>query len=319
MALANTVSRHRPLVVLAGWLGSQPKSLRRYEELYRTMGFKVVLTRIAPPYAIVQTCLADPPLEAIDIPVGWPSVDSSTTKSDDGGTSTSKNFAFTTVQRIAWDILHSVHQEDCSSFYFHAFSNGGCFVWEQCRRILLEAPVLLSSNAKLLEQQKRFASPATFNPESVVDALSRLRNNLSGVIFDSCPVLDMSRLDQALNHCSESERDLLHQRCGTEFDRDIMQTRMNAYSKGLRNDPLHIPHLYLFSRDDELAPAVCIEELISHRREVVVDPHRVANVVWDESMHCGHLLKHPREYTDALRNFVQMDQVLQAPQQYAKL
>lgn len=295
----------RPLVVLAGWLGSQPKSLRRYQELYRKIGFDVVLTYIAPPHAVVQTVFqSDDP---ILVPPGWPN-----TMNRQQHCVTTKSAA--TIQGLAWDILRDVaeHHDYCSSFYFHGFSNGGCFVWEKLRQILLFAPpsIAVESDASFQHAER---TAKVSSADTTADILSSLRDKLAGVVFDSSPIAELNRLDEALKHCSWIERANVIRYCGLDYmfmkdDPDIqarVQRRTDAYVTGLREDPLLIPQLYLYCRDDPLAPAPLIDELVAHRRGVV-GSDRVIRRVWDKSVHCSHLLKHPQEYTAAVEAFVEL-------------
>jgi len=86
-----------PLVVLLGWLGSQPKYLRRYEELHSNFD---VLVRIASPSMIIDALLR--PL-----------------KGDTG----------TTVS-LAREIDEYIRRTQPSFVIFHIFSNGGGLVFE---------------------------------------------------------------------------------------------------------------------------------------------------------------------------------------------
>ena len=99
----------RPLVILAGWLGCQPRNLRRYESIYRQQGFQVA-SRIATPMMIVQT--------SSSTFVGTPRKER-----DDGS-----------LDALVWELMDIIDQ--CPVFLFHGFSNGGSFVWERLRDLL---------------------------------------------------------------------------------------------------------------------------------------------------------------------------------------
>jgi pimeloyl-ACP methyl ester carboxylesterase len=342
-----------PLVVLLGWLGCQPKSLRRHRELYASLGVDS-LVYIAPPYCIVEQVFA-PAHEPIVIPKEWPNIPSRVDESN----SSSSNYRYTTVQEIAWGILQDVHHrfQDYPAFsrppyfYVHAFSNGGCFVWEQIRRILLlySSPPHcfdhLSNERDMTRSALSRVDPKTTNaPDDDMSlarrALARLQNQLCGVVFDSCPaVIDVHRLNDALDYCTESERQLVRHYCGAKLDRcmnveskvpsshnddqqrvdhdrdttlNTVRLRMDAYTAGLLHDPLPVPHLYLYSRDDALAPALFIDELVAHRRKRN-DGHDVQSCVWDKSRHCRHLLEHANDYEDAVASFVRLGTPKQEP------
>jgi len=284
----STTTRLRPVIVLAGWLGAQPKWLRRYEQLYQRLGFRVLRTRIAPPYAVVGEVLRQhhrSPNTVVKVPVGWP---------DSYNQRESEQQQLESVQEMAWEILADVSQEqnkeECCFWMFHCFSNGGCFVWERIREILLQQNN--DDNLLLLE----------------------LRRKLAGVVFDSCPIKELHRLNEALQHCSWMERVAVARHNGWDFLRmqygdSSIQTRISQrsekYVTEFRDDPLPIPQLYLYSRDDPLAPAHFIDQLVDYRRRTI-GRDKIVRRVWDTSMHCGHLLKHPQDYSAAVESFVEL-------------
>ena len=289
-------SHTNSIVVLAGWLGSQPKSLRRYEALYRSLGVPVVYTHIAPPFTIVQSVLESSPVEPIQLPQGWPK----------------EQRKISRLQDLAWNILKDVHDEtSCNSFYLHVFSNGGCFVWEQIRQILS----LPLSNLHFNNKGKTdLIIDMPVLSVDVADILFKLRQQLAGVVFDSCPVADLHRLPDALRYCSFAERLNIIRHCG--FDHmliqsdpkihDRVQNRIQSYVSGLVADPLQIPQLYVYGRDDPLAPASFIDELVQKRKESIGDP--IMSCCWDESLHCGHLRMHPHEYSAAIESLLTYEQ-----------
>lgn len=260
----------QPLVVLAGWLGCQPRSLRRYEALYKKLGFGVV-TRIAASRMVVMSVLHE---SLIKYPSEWPR----------------KRQRLETMQDLAWDTLRIVDSIQCSAILFHAFSNGGCFLWEQVRNILKTRAENEEVHAKLLAIQSK----------------------LSGVVFDSSPAYyspgDTSVLLAALKHCTWRERigayaqRLLHMPMLRKAE---LEQRATNYFESLRNDPLDIPQLYLFSKDDPLAQHDPIEELARHRQHLF-GRERILLQKWESSPHCGHFLKHPVEYESAVSTFVDL-------------
>ena len=283
-------SPRRPLVVLAGWLGAQPQHLRRYERLYRNWGFDV-LCRIAPPYTVGREVLQYPrePLRRI-IPAGWP----------DSGLASRGVYDEppSSVQDLAWQILAEVssRQDGVSFWMFHSFSNGGCFVWERVRDILLQA------------KTKKQEDHSTSQTRLVLD----LEKKLAGVVFDSCPIIELHRFNEALRHCSLIERATVLRHNGWEMLRlwydpkmkEILDQLCQDYAHRMRDDPLDIPQLYLYGRDDPLAPAPFIDELVKHRQQKF-GRQKIVRCAWETSIHCAHLLKHPQEYASAVESFVQ--------------
>jgi Eukaryotic protein of unknown function (DUF829) len=290
--VSNSSLHKNSIVVLAGWLGSQPKSLRRYETLYRNLGVPVVLTHIAPPFAIVQTVLQVPPVQPIQVPDRWPH----------------QYKKVTGVQDVAWNILKDLHDEKSrTSFYLHVFSNGGCFVWEQIREILLSS--IRQPNIQSKDKEATGNTPIL--SMEVLNILSELRKRLAGVVFDSCPVAAILRLSDALRYCTWTERLNVIRYCG--FDHMFIQSnakiygrvkeRMDAYVSGLMSDPFRVPQLYVYGRDDPLAPASFIDELVQERKRRI-GSDRIMSICWDKSLHCGHLLKHPEEYSTVLESLL---------------
>jgi hypothetical protein len=264
----------RPLVVLAGWLGCQARSLRRYEALYTKLGFGVV-TRIATPKMVVMSVLQESP---ITLPSEWPG----------------KRRRLETMQDVAWDTLREVDTSQCSAILFHAFSNGGCFLWEQVRNIL--------------------KTTGTENQE-VESKLQAIQSKLSGVIFDSSPAYyspgSVSPLLAVLQHCTWRERIgayaqlMLHLPTLMGYRLSEQERRTTEYFESMRNDPWGIPQLYLFSKDDPFTQHGPIEELARHRQHLF-GRERILLREWESSPHCAHLLKHPVEYEAAVSTFAEL-------------
>lgn len=284
----------RPLIVLAGWLGAQPKHLRRYQELYLHCrdsvdagGDAVVLRYITPPHTVVREVIH--PMELnIDVPKDWPQ-----DWYRGNNTRCNGSIATRTIQSLTWKILADVaqlqQQQKCNRWMFHAFSNGGCFVWERIRNIL---------------QSDSYQDH---------DTICNLKRTFAGVVFDSCPALELHRLEQALVHCTLAEKVAILWHNGINYIRmnhdQVIQRRTHQrcedYANGMRNDALTTPQLYLYSKDDPLAPYTFIEQLVEHRKRLI--GHDVIfQRVWDISVHCGHLLKHPKEYEMSVKAFVQI-------------
>jgi Eukaryotic protein of unknown function (DUF829) len=284
---------HQSVVVLIGWLGSKPKSLNRYELLYRQLGIPIVLTYIAPPYTIVKTALS--PVEPIHIPKEWPN-------------ESCKNIL--TVQDVAWNILKSVYDEKCCERCFvHAFSNGGCFVWEKIRQILLLIPI--EKQNQIYNDSNDDYIGGSLKSQEIVSILQRLRRQLRGVVFDSCPIADLYRLPDALQYCSIMERTQVIQHCGFEYltiltnikVKEKVQERIKSYIHGLQSDPLLIHQLYIYGGDDPLAPASFIDEIIQQRKQIM-NAESIMVCSWEKSQHCGHLLRHRFDYTKAIDQFL---------------
>lgn len=291
----SSASCRRPLVVLAGWLGAQPQFLRRYEQLYRNWGFDVVC-HIAPPYTIGREVLHYP-REPLRRPAGWSESLLVGHQQHTRGLY-DDNDEPSSVQDLAWQILAeiSTRQDNVSFWIFHSFSNGGCFVWERVRDILLQA--------KTLKQEEH-----DINNTRLVD----LKNKLAGVVFDSCPIVELHLFNEALRHCSLLERAAVLRHNGWEMLRlqydpkmkNVLDQLCQDYAQRMRDDPLDIAQLYLYGRDDPLAPAPLIDELVEYRQKKF-GQQKIVRCSWDTSIHCAHLLKHPQDYASAVESFIQL-------------
>ena len=271
--LSNEMSAYipgRPLVVIAGWLGCQRRSLRRYEALYEKIGFGVV-TRIATPRLVVKS--STQANSRVDCPSEWPDKQ--------------QLQCIHTMQDLAWDALREVYASQSSVVLFHVFSNGGGFLWEQVSHILTDKQV----------------------DTDVATILGEIREKVMGVVFDSCPARyspkSRNTLLDALRHCTWTERvgayaQLAQQMAALTLEE--REQRAGEYFENMRNDPWNVRQLYLFSKDDPLSPHDAIQELVRHRQQVF-GKDRILRCQWDSSPHCCHLLQHPIEYQAAVTTF----------------
>jgi len=191
------------------------------------------------------------------------------------------------MELIALETISAIKSIDAPVVMFHVFSNGGCFLWEYVRRILDATSLNQGSNA-------------------------RLRKNIRGVVFDSCPAWfgdDASVLARALDHCSEEERSLVSRRCGpwvfkgeNHQLRQLRKERNKEFFNFMKEDQLDIYQLYLFSLDDGLSDQEKISDIIRYRAINLRGP--ISSRSWSASAHCAHLMKHEKEYIEEIRDFV---------------
>jgi hypothetical protein len=239
------MSSRRPLVVLSGWLGCQPRSLRRYAELYKRLGLDVV-TCIATPHMVVRASQSSPFLSEESALKG-------------------------SIQALSWDIFQNVQERHV--WFFHAFSNGGCFVWEQVRMIV---------------EHQSATKPA-------------------GVIFDSAPANyhGKDNLAKAFTYCSWTEQAAMRLQVlwGGAPMRQEREARAQLFWNTLRHDEWNTRQLYLCSHDDALTDFKDLAELVRYRQELL-GKDRVWLKDWESSPHCTHLLKHPESYRLTVETFV---------------
>jgi hypothetical protein len=269
----------RPLVILGGWLGSQPKHLRRYEKLYEKLGFDVI-SFIPDPRLVVDAALNS---HRTVVPLEWP-------------VNPSLQERPTRMQQLAWQVLAQVHRKQSFFFLFHAFSNGGCFLWEGIRRVL--------------DCHKNDSCP-----QPTRDILKDLAGRIKGVVFDSCPCWfgagSSGSLRAAMQYCSTAEKLEILKEYGPgvalydgedEAHRQIK--RSSDFFGFLYQDELDIPQLYLCSKDDPLCNFEKVKELVNYRRSE--QKSQIFFQGWDKSMHCGHLRMNPVAYKEVVEIFTVM-------------
>jgi hypothetical protein len=270
----------RPLVVLAGWLGGKHRQLDRYEKLYQRLGFEVV-SYIASPRLVVDHTFFRYPVQA---PNKWPRLDSTAEEASN-------------LQELAWHVLAQVSSRQPCGFIFHGFSNGGCFLWEQIRRIQMESDNKSSDNTAMDEETRA--------------VLQSVMEQTKGVVFDSCPVwyygTKPTALFAALHTCTWQEKLDVWKKLGPAymFDSEGYKLRNNKrcleFFELLRNDNLDIPQLYLYSKDDPLAGFQHIDKLSRYRQLNQKSP--VLTKRWDSSLHVAHLFANGQEYTEMVEVF----------------
>lgn len=262
-------------------MGSRPKNLKRYEELYNSLGF-VTLPVSASPLSVVGSTLhlQSSPRNKIGIPAStyWyePTVQFG---SEDN------------MQDLAWKILRHIYRSRAEIFIFHSFSNGGCFLWESICRALLQ-----KSNKNCDRETARI--------------LEILYRKYKGVVFDSCPCWFGPRLGsssglwEALQHCSIEERQRVISVYGGRIKStgDDVANRNKEYFQYLATVPFDGPQLYLYSKNDKLCNHEQIAKIIETRRSR--QKHLMMKQVWDESIHCNHLRVHRDDYIKAVNEFI---------------
>jgi hypothetical protein len=285
-ATKNTTTKR--LVLLVGWLGCKPKSLKRYNELYKNLGCDVKI-RIPSPTLIVQAASSsvDTLSYCHDTELVQGLVMEQRRKNETNHPKTMFELAQCTID----DICHK--SDEYSEIYIHLFSNGGCFLWEAMNVILNN----YTSDTCRQYYQRRL-----------------LISKLKGVIYDSAPC-DISGKDliyKALQFCTPSEQiafrlQFIYRRLWNGVDQEWKHSQRRAvqFWVRMRNSPLmHAKSLYICSKTDTLTPFIKLEELIQHRRHIYGSNH-VHNLIYDESPHCSHLRSNPNLYQNAIKDFVQ--------------
>lgn len=265
---------NKPVVVLAGWLGCQPRNLNRYRDMYDQLGWTTVI-RIGSPRSVLNAMTMGP----------------SSSSSSSSGQKTIIQSSSEMLSSLTISLLRELQSLQPPYFAIHIFSNNGCFLWEWIRYLLFDKDGQSSSSVSCLDLTN-------------VD-IHNLRRKLIGVIFDSAPVCYNGNIDglrSALRYIPSKEKDQLLQVAST-LNIHLVQHRFDKFWSGLCNDPTDISHLYMYSQSDELASAEEIERLIQYRLDL-----KGRSNVWKhnftDSEHCGHILKYPEVYHDQVKQFL---------------
>ena len=273
---------NRPTAILLGWLGCQPKNLRRFVQLYQNKGWDSIV-RIASPESVIAAVVHGPSEQQHRLGLGLQACSANQRLICDKSAVPTKE-----LQHQALDILHELQIRQCPRFIVHAFSNGGCLLWEWMRYYLFD------------NQQR-----VTFN--NIEINMQQLRYGLVGRIFDSAPAYYGGRtdgLEMALQHVTpEAEKERLTN-LAKRNDPAQVQIRHAEFWNNLCNDAIHNPELYLYSTSDELTHCKPLEELIKQRKERLgngnVESHNFV-----DSVHCCHLLKYPEQYDKIVCQFLE--------------
>mmetsp|Transcript_7597 Transcript_7597/g.11414 ORF Transcript_7597/g.11414 Transcript_7597/m.11414 type:complete len:289 (-) Transcript_7597:155-1021(-) len=186
-------TEHKPVVILAGWLGCKLKNLDRYAALYSSLHFTVMKVIASPPVIIMAS--------SNDI---------------EKGQSDAEN-----MHQLAMAVIEKAGSLPYSHITLHVFSNGGCFLWESIRDILsLEelsasaktvksrlrgvvfdsSPAYYAGNHELLGNALKYCLPS--DREKVLNYMQSIETSLGR---EKCAQLRLQRaLDywEGLNNCS---------------------------------------------------------------------------------------------------------------------
>ena len=160
--------------------------------MYESFGFDTI-TVVASPVAVVDATIRmyDEVDDDDDKREGDGNNRVTTTrrKYQKGGEAVVNASSLRTMDDYAWKILNDIHESiilTCPGkvtnnfFIFHAFSNGGCFVWESVCRIFDNA-INKFHSSKMNEHETK--PPRHKDLRLALELSSRCR----GVVFDSCP------------------------------------------------------------------------------------------------------------------------------------
>ena len=270
----NNNSSRRPLVVLGGWLGCQPRYLKAYEKLYDHLGFDT-LTFIPTPTQVVE-CTLRPPKEC---------------RSMNHLANQVKDSILEHYQQQAIQI----NSNDNWFYFYHGFSNGGCFLLQHLQPLL----------AAEQKQHQTHHSPIILPRGIILDSGPAYFTQISHIQFALryCTIEEREAVGDAFHimasqQQSSQERPTskIEQQCQDLFN--FLEGRQQQQQDG-GSDHEKIPYLFLYSEADMATSSTKIRQLISARQQEKDDEY-----CWKDSNHCAHYKQHPKEYRQVISNFI---------------
>lgn len=287
-------SKTKPLAVVIGFMGSKPRHIQKYAELYERAGYQT-LSRTPTPAMMTSSYTKMPYHGFMRVPEKWPEKDENNPE---------------TMQDVAWDILSTTAREHKEQpwILFHILSSNGGTCWEHMRKILSEAEE--RSNTPQLKE----LTSTTDYYQPIISDLADIQNRIAGVAFDSGPDSGLENFRNPLETCSPEEIEEAMRENGAQDTsflslphvRKQMRERNDAFIRNLVNDPWRIPQQYLYSKVDPYARWEAVDELVELRRQQYENPSLVKSKRWDDSAHISHLLKHPEEYEKEIQMFIEL-------------
>jgi len=258
------MSNNKPVVILAGWLGCHPRNLRRYNQLYNSLGWDTIV-QIASPRSIVTSMSEGPSYS---------------------------HPSSSEMQHLAINTLKELHVLQPPYFIIHIFSNGGCFLWECIRYILYEQD---TSQQMSTTTHNNSIDISNLRQKLIGVIFDSAPGYYDGRIDD---------LQSALEYVSSNieRKDLLTMT--KTLEQNVVRQRFAEFWNGLSNDSTNIPQLYLFSQCDNLASSKHIEMLIEYRKDEIGMKRKIWKHKFLDSDHCCHLLKYPQEYSKSIKEFL---------------
>ena len=145
--------------------------------------------------------------------------------------------------------------------------------------------------------------------------------NIRGVVFDS-PTADSGSASQFANAMIGSSRNVMKYvilRLIGEMIHSYAVKNSKMHHHGgefLRNVPVSIPQLVLFSRADRVAGYKAVLDYIDHQR---IGGRDVEYKMWGDSSHVAHYRQHPDEYSQLVIDFLQQCLAEESGDQEAEL
>ena len=265
----NVTNASRPLVIIVGWLGCKPKSLKRYISIYKTFGCNV-LTRIPSPSMVVHAASRKGGFKRISF-------------------NEAATVRTMTMNDLAIETIEDIRKSNCTEFFIHVFSNAGCFLWEGICEMLSNDTNINNAGMKMyLKGVVYDSAPADFSGE---------RSDLIFHALQYCSPSERLLLKFQLFY----ERVLIGK---NECSKQSQQRAIDFWLNMKESPLLSVRSLYIFSKTDALTPFHKLKELVNYRQETI-GKDRVQCLIYDDSRHCSHLLSNAQLYKNTIQDFLQ--------------
>ncbi|XP_062571866.1 transmembrane protein 53-A-like [Saccostrea cucullata] len=150
-----------------------------------------------------------------------------------------------------------------------------------------------------------------------------LKARLRGIIFDSLTLGSTERMKNGVKHGLTQNRLLqfLIPRLLSIYFCLTYNHTLKFFERGVDifiKCPLHIPTLFVYSRDDPMCDAETVDDIIKKWRKEF--DFTVSFVCWSKSKHTMHIKEHEKDYMEAFRDFMKrVQQQSESSQRKSKL
>lgn len=130
---------------------------------------------------------------------------------------------------------------------------------------------------------------------------------ISGVVFDS-PTLESGNAEQFANGMKGNSKSIVLDKIYDQLGKlihayAVKNSKMHNYGpEFIRNMPVLIPQLILFSKSDKIASYEAIVRYIKQQKSIGAE---VYYNKWDKSAHVLHYRNYPDEYTSLVNRFLE--------------
>uniref|UniRef100_A0A7N0TDZ3 Transmembrane protein 53 n=1 Tax=Kalanchoe fedtschenkoi TaxID=63787 RepID=A0A7N0TDZ3_KALFE len=279
--LPNALRSRKPVaaVVLLGWLGAEPKHLRRYAELYNSLGIHAV-TFVVPVSQVL-----------------W----------FDLGTRVERRIAQLAAELASW--LAGPPDDDDRCLIFHTFSNTGWLVYGSILYLWKDRPELIRKIKGCIVDS---GGDPELNPKvwaaGFSAAIFRKRSSLTkpsiqGVVAnESNSEGDIEKVQGKESYILESMVvSMLENLFSFLFNLPDVNKRLITIITVLSEKPPSYPYLYLYSTADKVIPCSSVESFIKIQRAKGLD---VGSFNFQSSPHVDHFRTFSDLYTSLLHNFL---------------